>query len=413
MVLKSKPHQILIILLVLVFVRLLFVFLPSMHADVIVYQSWTNALIKNGFENFYKITNSDYFPGYLYILNIIGTAYDKITNQSFNSRNFELLLKSFNSLFDLGTAFFIYLILNRFKSKYALLGGLLYLYNPITILNSLVWGQSDGVVVFFLVSSIYFLIISKRYFLWSLFFAFAFLVKPQSIIAFPLLLLFHLNRNFLKFSFFSIISLIMILILAFPFFPSNPILGLIELFKKSTSLYPFTSIYADNFWQLFGWFKSDQTIFWQFSLQKWGYLLFFIAYLLICIPLLTKQKEISRLFLLIGLAFAAFFLFPTRIHERYLFPALPFLQMAAFLIFSKRAIVCYSILSLVHFANVWFVYFYLINTNSANELGKTIPFILLKSKLPTVLTIIVFLILLVSSYTTKNLPLQKIETKKH
>ncbi|HEY5601252.1 MAG TPA: hypothetical protein VIK81_04170, partial [Patescibacteria group bacterium] len=80
-------------------------------------------------------------------------------------------------------------------------------------------------------------------------------------------------------------------------------------------------------------------------------------------------------YLFASLFILAFFLFPTRVHERYLLPVFAFLIVAAFQLKSKFLIAIYLLLTLIHLANLYFVYSYYNNnflkiellTNTINQ----------------------------------------------
>ncbi len=59
-----------------------------------------------------------------------------------------------------------------------------------------------------------------------------------------------------------------------------------------------------------------------------------------------------------SLASFAFFLFLTRIHQRYLFPFFSFLLITVFVISSLKLKIIYLVLSSVHLINLWYVYYY-------------------------------------------------------
>lgn len=380
-------------------IRTPFIFLPSLHVDMSVYQQWSS-LLQSGSVHFFEISKSDYFPGYLYILQISGLVFHAITHESLQSHTFELVLKFIHNCFDIGTAIFIFLILKYHlkTQKLAVLGSLVYLFNPVTILNSLIWGQSDGVLTFFLIAACYFFIENKKTVLGLLLFVAAIIVKPQSIIIAPLLLLYFKDKKIGTLLLYCLSGIVVGILTFVPFFPQNPILGLVKIFNSSTSLYPFTTIYANNFWQLFGWFTPDQNRFLFLNLQQWGYLLFSLCYISICLPFVKNKTTPIHFYGAVGLSFLAFFLFVTRLHERYLFPALPFVEVAAFILLSKKVTLSYIILSIIHFINICFVYLYLNYTDWVNKSAKLLPFIFVKSKLPPIILVFTFIVLLFEYY---------------
>jgi hypothetical protein len=47
----------------------------SYPADLLTYQLWSLDLIRHGFSRFYLFANSDYLPGYLYALWVVGKIF--------------------------------------------------------------------------------------------------------------------------------------------------------------------------------------------------------------------------------------------------------------------------------------------------------------------------------------------------
>src|SRR5260221_2728477 len=343
--------------------RLFFVNFPSFGTDMGDYMAWTGRLVSLTPWNFYSANYfSDYFPGYLYILWLVGGYFSLLApNLSFSGHQFEIYLKLVNSLFDFGTAYLIYKIVKLYKPNWSSFAALLYLVNPVVIFNSTVWGQSDGVYTFFLVLATYFLIELKKSLNWSFWMAVSILVKPQSIAVIPLAVIYQLKLpNHHKKLFQALVILPMLLIvLALPFTHKDPFWGLYHLGQTSTQLYPFTSEFAYNLWGLFGWWKSDATkIF--ITYQIWGILLFGLSILTIIIPIFLKKTLPPKQIIYLGMALSlmAFFLFVTRVHERYLFPFFAFMLIAAATSSSKRLVFYYIVLSLIHFFNIWYVYYY-------------------------------------------------------
>ena len=63
-------------------------------------------------------------------------------------------------------------------------------------------------------------------------------------------------------------------------------------------------------------------------------------------------------FTLSTLAFLAFFFLPTRVHERYLFSAIPFLILVALKFKSTILVLASVVLSFLHLLNLYYVYVY-------------------------------------------------------
>ena len=144
---------------------------------------------------------------------------------------------------------------------------------------------------------------------------------------------------------------------AIPFFPGNFVQGLVNLILKMDIFYALTSLFAFNFWSLVGMWQSDATTLLSLSYRAWGIILYLISTVsIVSYYLLKKQKNVGYL---IGAMFLfAFFLFPTRVHERYIFPVFAFLLTSASLKKSRDLLAIYFFVSLGAFLNIYYAYAY-------------------------------------------------------
>lgn len=350
------------ILVLVILIRLFLILLPSFRIDMTDWQAWSDRLVNIGPASFYaKDYFSDYFPGYLYILWVLGESFRFfISNIPIFSFEFELYLKFFTNLFDLATGYYIFKIVSNYKKGAGIIASLFYLSNPALIFNSSVWGQVDGILAFFLVFSSYNLLELKKAYRFNISFALATLVKPQGLAVFPVLLTQFLT-NFRTTKYPSLLLIPALLtFFSLPFFMKDPILGLFHLFQKSVDTYPYTSMFSYNFWSFAGWWIPDSAKFFNVSYKIWGVFLYFAFLFIILFPLFFK-KNVKNNFLIYfacALSIFAFFLFLTRIHQRYLFPFFSFLLITAFVKNALKIKILYFVLSLIHLSNLWFVYYY-------------------------------------------------------
>ncbi|MBI2011981.1 hypothetical protein HYS91_04390 [Candidatus Daviesbacteria bacterium] len=339
------------VFIVALIIRLTLATLPGMVIDMSAWFAWAVRLNEFGFSKFYSDEVwTNYLPGYLYILAFLGAFKNFF---SITDYNFYYLLKMPAIIADLILAFLVFKLLG--KKKLALFAAIVVLFNPAFLFNSSIWGQIDSILTLFLFLSIYYLN-SKRLTLSSIFIALAILIKPQAIALVPVYCFYLLKypslRHFLQ---LTLSSIAVIFFLSLPFFPSEPILGIWKLFFRMVEDYQFISLYAYNFWGMIGFWINDSTIWQGISYKHWGYILL-IFYWLIIFYSYFKRKFFF--FSLSTLAFLSFFFLPTRVHERYLYPALIFLIIFAIQIKNKWLILLYFILSLIHFLNLYYVYIY-------------------------------------------------------
>lgn len=336
--------------------------IPSFSIDMTTWQAWSSRLVDLGPMNFYdtKIW-TNYTPGYLIFLWIFGLIFHVINISTF-SIAFETLIKTVTTVFDFGTAFIIYkIIVKHSTEKNGYIAAFLYLFNPAIIFNTSVWGQVDGILTFFLLLSFYLLYDLKKIELSIVVFTFSVLIKPQALLLTPVyfIAVFYLS------SFKKIIRsipyvLIIYLLTSMLFFPKNIIFGLPSLILQMLNDYAYTSLYAFNLWAIIGWWQSDQINLGPTTYQNIGKGIYLVFILLIILPLkkLAIFNNPSMFYLAIALSVLVFFLFPTRIHERYLFPFFSFFLVAALLERSFMFIMFYIIVSIIHLANLWYVYYY-------------------------------------------------------
>lgn len=397
-----KNKQLIVILALGLFIRIIFIQIPGFGYDVGSWFAWSIRLDQVNLSNFYSDRIfTDYLPGYLYILKALG-----FLKSSFHIQDnlFYEILKLPSIISELITGALIYLILKQTKSiKIAFWGSIFFLLDPPIIFNGAIWGQIDGVLTLFLLGSVYFL--KKRaLIISSIIFSIAFLIKPQAIAIAPVFFLYLIR----KFSLVNLIKItlpgiIVLILLTIPFFPTNPIGNLLQKLTQTSNEYPYTSLNAYNFWGLIGFWKPDSIVWNSLSYQIWSYILF-LGYWLI-VAYLYLKRNIS-IYSLATLATLAFFFLPTRVHERYLYPALVFLIIASFQLKSKLLISLMIFLNFLHLINLYYVY---INANkiqlnltgifyssSLYNLISNQPFLL--SLLSTVIFIIISIIIIRLNY---------------
>jgi Gpi18-like mannosyltransferase len=237
----------------------------------------------------------------------------------------------------------------------ALLATALYAFNPAVIFNTAVWGQYDAIYTFFLILSVMLALDSKPEFS-AITFALGILTKPQGIALVPLIAFLILKKYSVQWrrvltSFVAMVATVFLVII--PFEWSNPITFLSNIYFGAYGGYAYTSINAFNIWALVGFWVPDANFF------AIGWILFalvsgFTLYVL------YKRFELSgEVIVLLSafLLFFSFFMLPTRIHERYLFPAMSVL--ALLFPFVKKTRPLYLILTGTCFVNQAYILYWL------------------------------------------------------
>ena len=380
--------------------------------DIGDFSAWGQRLASVGPAGFYEEGYfSDYPPGYLYVLwglGAIGGALAPIVGQNATSG----LVKIPGILADIGVAWLVFAICRRWGGELidrmrlrvdsdtlGLVAATIYLFNPGVIFDSAVWGQIDSVGTLVLLGTIYALARG-----WTEVAALgavaALLVKFQFAFLIPVVAVVGLRRHLLGSSAdpdhdgrreplrvltslavgFGALTLIMLpfdMVLYAPLPGGDPhgLLGLFPAADSSRSLigklgeaagtYTGLSVNAMNMWRN-PWSGLGDSLHWgddrvvgivlggiSLTWQQVGMLLFAAAALLALVA--VARRDDLRGILLASLVLSiAFFVLPTRVHERYLFPAL---ALAAPLVLSGRAWPwIYGGLSLSFFLNVYWVY---------------------------------------------------------
>ena len=359
---KKIPFFIKVIFLIAIVLRIYTITLPGFQTDVIDWQIWAQRLIQIGPKNFYSPNFfADYLPFFYILLLAISEPFSLFFGFSaIHSNNFILYFKLINNLFDVLTAFVIFLIVRKHNKSFSFIAPALYLINPGVIFNTSVWGQTDSIPTFFLVYAIYLLNEKGKILDSAISALLSLLIKPLILPLIPIMLI----KTYLTFTFKKILLALFAtgllgLMIFFLFFPSNPILGISQQFISSLSTYPYTSINAFNFWALIGFWKSDGIIFLGLTYKLWGYIIFGII-LLTCflVFLRNRSKDDLGYYLFYTISSFDFFLFLTRIHERHIFPVFALLLISAFIYKSKTLIISYLFLSIIFLTNLFYSYYY-------------------------------------------------------
>ncbi len=338
-------------------VRVLLFPLPGCENDLITYESWFNTAATHGPRVFYDEAGFiDYPPFNVYIFWVFGSIAKGLS--LFGSSLMAYIIKLPPNLFDLATSTLIFIFVRkRSDLKMALIATVLYAFNPATIYNAAIWGQFDAIYTFFLILSLLLIFESKPK-LAAVAFMLGILTKPQSIALAPLMvfLIFRkYNWRGLVTSIGVAIVTVFMVILPLEWTDGNPVTFLSDIYFGALSTYEYTTINAFNIWGFGGMWKPDTPIFLFTNLYTIGWVMFgaLVAFTLYFVyKRLGVSEELVILFSAF-LLFFGFFMLPTRIHERYLFPALS--VMALLVPFVKKMRPVYAILSGTYLINQAYV----------------------------------------------------------
>lgn len=386
-ILKKFRWILLIILVALIFRIILYLNIMNKAPffDYLIFKEWAYKSYSYGLDRVYSVHSNfgildvDQPPGTIYILRssyevflLTARILTRIMDLDVGSTlwiNDNLLIFFFrfpSMIADLILGFCIYIMVKtKASEKIALIASALFLLGPPIIYNSTIWGQIDSINNLFFYLSLMFLV-KKRAFFSALFFALSLFVKLSFLPLIPLYLILGLSGIFFKRTSFIIsivITSIIILILCLPF-STDPfwIFSVIE--KSAYGMNQDISVNAYNFWWLI--FNPALKVspppitstFLGLSLNYWAYLIFTMFYLPIILvsAKLIKIKKLSteKLFLLTAMIAFVSFLFLPKMHERYLYPALPLL--ITWVGFKNKYWIITAILSFIHFLNLYIVW---------------------------------------------------------
>jgi dolichyl-phosphate-mannose-protein mannosyltransferase len=330
-------------------VRVLLFPLQGYPIDTNDFISWFNTAATQGIRPFYSVAGfADYPPFNVYIFWFFGSIANGLGVGIAN------IIKWVPTLFDLATSALIFFFVRRqLTFNQSLIATSLYAFNPAIIFNVAVWGQFDAVYTFFLVLAVL-LALKRKPEASAVVFAVGLLTKPQGIALLPLIVLLifmHSGVKRLLTSIGTFAATVFLVIL--PFEWTNPITFLTNIYFGAYGGYQYTSINAFNLWGLFGLWIPDGNLY----LVGWA---LFGAFAAFTLYVLYRRFHVSGDLLAIFAAFLLFFEFfmlPTRIHERYLFPAISMLVLLV--PFAKKIRYLYVALTATLFVNEAYVLYWL------------------------------------------------------
>lgn len=379
---ESRPRLTLIVLLGLgLVIRLPYLASRGFPVDVHDFQAWALRLAEVGPGNFYAPGYfADFFPGYLWWLWLAG-SWARAFGIGADTLGFLVLLKLPVVVADLVAGAVLYAwVRPRAGVPAAHAAAALYLANPAVLFVGVVWGQVDGLAVALVFAGTVALLRGRL--LWALpLGVIAMITKPQVAVLAPvwlaILALPYFRRaaedSLSRFSLRNwlsggLVALVTGVALLAPF-RLGPV-GAVRQLASAAGVYPYTSVGALNLWS-FPWapmWQSDQARVGPLTYQQVG-LLLFGGTLLLALAALVRRPTAGVAMASCATVLVAFYALPTRIHERYLVPAILFL--AALALLRTRWLAWYGLVTAVLFLNLLRVY-----TNPLYQTGVGRPLLL-------------------------------------
>ena len=316
-----------------------FIFSLGVHfsGDVWIFQHWGIQMFEEGFSNiYYSDTFIDYAPAYMYVLWLIAAVRDATGWYALSTElNMITFLPAVIS--DIVTTLFLYGISRRIFTESGAFGkpfliALSYSLNPSIIINSSSWGQVDAVHTMLLAFAIYALYRKQGLHVYLLY-GLAIMVKPHSLVAAPIFLYsaFHYfkNKNYDPKAAFTMVSFALITFafmaaITLPFTQDFNLISWWYQYSQNLGTRPFMSINAFNFHLLMGGNWHHITPFANFVT-----ITFVSGVTIYTFWMLHQRWSRSSLFFCAAMLNIITFNFAVQMHERYLFPAILFLIIAA------------------------------------------------------------------------------------
>lgn len=340
----------------LLFRVVLGLFTVGYENDLNTFKAWGMIVRNQGMGNVYYNDSLflDYPPGYLYIL----TALDGLRSAlgiGSDTALYTLMVKLPSILADLGCGGMLYaLAATRTGRRLALFFMTVYLFCPAVWINSAVWGQADGFCLLIVLLSLW-LLLREKYPLGGLVYGFALLLKPQMLLLAPVFLFFVGKKRCWRALWQGMgCAVLSLLLLSAPFTRNFDYRTLLGQYLETMGSYPYFSLNACNLYTLLGMNWTALS-----TLPAWGQtVLTYGPMVLLAVGgwwIYRRAQQEGALFAVGALILAGFYQFTVMMHERYLFPALLLLLLAAVTAMDRRLFGTFLGTAGVHAANLIYV----------------------------------------------------------
>ena len=356
------------------------------ESDLASYSAWAATMAEHGPAGFYANAGfSDYPPAYLYLLWLVGALAGGGADPGD-------LIKLPPMLLDLGVGYLIYRLVRGWtwpgarSERLALAAAALYLLNPVSIYDSALWGQTDAAGALVVLLGVAALIRGNSEGAAALA-ATAALVKPQfGVVLIPLVLFVLLKRHLLRpasgprqrpwaparlggwlereqswprllTSLAAAWAAFFVLALPFGMGP----LEYLERMFGTAGQYGYLTVNAYNLWALLGlgdapslaqalnWIEDTLPLLGPIPGVAVGAFMLLAAFLWGTVRAAVRDDRWTIIVAATLLA-ASFFLLPTRVHERYIFPVIALMPLLA--VVQRRWAVALLLLSAGAFINL-------------------------------------------------------------
>ena len=304
--------------------------------DMGCFSAWAGKMASGGAANFYEAGYfCDYPPGYMLVLGLLGSIAN-LFGISLGTVSGELLLKTVPVFCDILLALMIFYATDRVVSRRAALGmAALIALNPAFVIAGACWGQIDAFLCVMLVA----LLLLARQGKWQAaipVFALAVLSKPQAGLLAPLGV-FALGRDVIRHKQARKPAAIGLLLgaaataaIVLPFSPNqDSIFWIVDKYVETLFSYAYATLSTGNLMFLLGgnWTPNDQVIFGGVTYGLLGGALMALSFAF-GVFVYLRGRDRKRLMLASSVTLQLIFVLGSKMHERYILPALVLLLLS-------------------------------------------------------------------------------------
>ena len=304
--------------------------------DMGCFGAWASRMAAVGPANFYEEGYfCDYPPAYMLVLGALG-GLANLFGLSFGTMGGEMLLKTVPIFCDILLALAVFLATDRVVGRRPALGmAALMALNPAYIIAGACWGQIDSVLAVLLVA----LLLLARRGKWQAaipVFALAVLAKPQAGLLVPLglaalardLVKDKASRKPIALGLLGGVLVTAVIVLPFSANQSSP-LWIVDKYVETLSSYAYATLSTGNLMFLLGgnWTPNDQAVLGPITYGQLGMALMVLSFAFGIIVYLRGTGR-RRLMLAGAATMQLVFVLGSKMHERYILPALALLLLA-------------------------------------------------------------------------------------
>ncbi len=304
--------------------------------DMGCFGAWASRMAAVGPASFYEEGYfCDYPPAYMLVLGALG-GFANLFGLSFGTMGGEMLLKTVPIFCDILLALAVFLATDRVVGRRSALGmAALMALNPAYIIAGACWGQIDSVLAVLLVA----LLLLARQGRWQAaipVFALAVLAKPQAGLLVPLGVAALLRdavkeketRKPIALGLLGGVLVTAVIVLPFSANQSSP-LWIVDKYVETLSSYAYATLSTGNLMFLLGgnWTPNDQAVLGPITYGQLGMALMVLSFAFGIIVYLRGTGR-RRLMLAGAATMQLVFVLGSKMHERYILPALALLLLA-------------------------------------------------------------------------------------